>query len=164
MVLEHGERIETVRLERTASGFSIPGVGELRNTRCPGDGTVQYTYDDQDQVARFSREGDRLWLDAEGFCRLFVDRSQAPAIAADQAASGAVRARSDGKIVRVGAAVGDRVEKGHVLCVLESMKMEFELLAPHAGTVTAVHVTAGQQVQAKRVLCEVTSEEIDPTS
>jgi pyruvate carboxylase subunit B len=52
-----------------------------------------------------------------------------------------------GLIVRVGVAVGDAVAAGQGLVVMEAMKMENELRATAAGTVTAIHVTPGQAVE-----------------
>jgi biotin carboxyl carrier protein len=48
----------------------------------------------------------------------------------------------------VPAGVGSVVATGDVLVVLEAMKMEIEVRAPHAGTVAAVHVAAGDPVAA----------------
>ena len=52
-----------------------------------------------------------------------------------------------GKIISVDAKVGDQVKDGDVLCLLESMKMENPILAPVAGTVSQIGVTADQAVQ-----------------
>jgi acetyl-CoA carboxylase biotin carboxyl carrier protein len=49
-------------------------------------------------------------------------------------------------------AVGDRVEAGDTVVLLESMKMEIPMLAERAGTVTAVKVTVGDVVQDGDVL------------
>ncbi|MFQ6054072.1 MAG: biotin/lipoyl-containing protein, partial [Candidatus Bathyarchaeia archaeon] len=46
--------------------------------------------------------------------------------------------------VRVG--VGDHVEAGSVLLVLEAMKMENEIYAPASGLVEEVYIEKGQQV------------------
>lgn len=46
-----------------------------------------------------------------------------------------VNAPLPGNILKVNFAVGDAVKKGDVLCVLEAMKMENEVLAPCDGTV-----------------------------
>jgi acetyl-CoA/propionyl-CoA carboxylase biotin carboxyl carrier protein len=51
-----------------------------------------------------------------------------------------------GTIVKVLVAVGDTVEAGQSVCVLEAMKMENVILADKAGTVTEVKVTPGQSV------------------
>jgi biotin carboxyl carrier protein len=142
-VLESGDETTTVRLAQA----------DVRSARLDGE-TVLYTRDGQEHRARFARTGNRLWLDA-GFVRSYEDCTYAPALASAEAESGAVRARSDGKIVRVDVAVGDAVTLGQPLVVLESMKMEFELTAPLAGTVRALHVAVGDQTQAKRVLVEI---------
>jgi biotin carboxyl carrier protein len=41
---------------------------------------------------------------------------------------------------------GQTVEAGEVVCVLEAMKMEQEIVATEAGTVREVHVAAGDAV------------------
>ena len=53
-----------------------------------------------------------------------------------------------GKIISVDVKVGDRVNEGDVLCMLESMKMENPILAPVAGTITEINVSAEQTVDA----------------
>ena len=62
-------------------------------------------------------------------------------------ADGRILANSDGKIVAVHVAAGQKVEKGTTLVVLEAMKMEFQLTTPVAGTVETVSVKAGDQVK-----------------
>jgi len=57
-----------------------------------------------------------------------------------------------GRIVKVLVAVGDVVTARQGLVVVEAMKMENELRAPGAGTVTDVRVTAGMSVDANAVL------------
>lgn len=51
-----------------------------------------------------------------------------------------------GKVVEIGISVGDTVEAGQSVGVLEAMKMENEIKAERGGTVEAVHVEAGQSV------------------
>jgi 3-methylcrotonyl-CoA carboxylase alpha subunit len=51
-----------------------------------------------------------------------------------------------GRLLEIAVGVGDRVETGQRLAVIEAMKMEHTLRAPFAGTVTQVPVGAGQQV------------------
>ena len=57
-----------------------------------------------------------------------------------------MRAPMPGLVVRVEVAVGQRVEVGAGLVVVEAMKMENELRAQRAGVVETVHVAAGQTV------------------
>jgi len=60
-----------------------------------------------------------------------------------------------GRVVRVLAEVGDRVEADQGLVVIEAMKMENEITAPKAGTVTRIAVTPGQTVESGTVLAVV---------
>jgi glutaconyl-CoA/methylmalonyl-CoA decarboxylase subunit gamma len=57
-----------------------------------------------------------------------------------------------GKIVSVKAGPGQAVKRGDVLLVLEAMKMENEIQAPVAGTVTAIAVSEGVNVNAGALL------------
>jgi acetyl-CoA carboxylase biotin carboxyl carrier protein len=58
-----------------------------------------------------------------------------------------VRAELVANIARVVVQVGDRVEPGEMVVLLESMKMEIPMLAETGGTVTAIHVREGDVVQ-----------------
>ena len=79
------------------------------------------------------------------------ERSQetpAPAAARPAASGGAtLQAPMPGLVVRVAVSVGERVEAGAGLVVVEAMKMENELRAPQSGVVTAVYVAAGAAVE-----------------
>jgi biotin carboxyl carrier protein len=61
-----------------------------------------------------------------------------------------------GLVVAVPVEDGQQVAKGDVLIVLESMKMQNELKAPRAGTVTRVRVQAGERVEQQSPLLTVT--------
>jgi biotin carboxyl carrier protein len=58
-------------------------------------------------------------------------------------------------VVRLRARAGDEVAAGAVLAILEAMKMEHQVTAPHAGRVAAVLVEEGQAVEAGAVLAVV---------
>jgi acetyl-CoA carboxylase biotin carboxyl carrier protein len=58
-------------------------------------------------------------------------------------------------VVEVG--VGDIVDIGDTVVLLESMKMEIPVMAEVAGTVTGVKVAAGDVVQEGDPLVELTS-------
>jgi biotin carboxyl carrier protein len=58
-------------------------------------------------------------------------------------------------VLRVTVAVGDEVEAGDILVVLEAMKMEHGVKAITDGTVSEVLVTQGAQVDAGAVLVVV---------
>ena len=57
-----------------------------------------------------------------------------------------------GTIVRVNVTQGQTVNAGDVLCVLEAMKMENEIMAPKAGSVAQVVTSKGASVNTGDVL------------
>jgi acetyl-CoA/propionyl-CoA carboxylase, biotin carboxylase, biotin carboxyl carrier protein len=70
-----------------------------------------------------------------------------------------VRSPMPGTVIVVGAQEGDNVTKGSVLVVVEAMKMEFPLIAPHDGVVSSLLVEVGQTVRKEAVVAEVTPAE-----
>ena len=55
-----------------------------------------------------------------------------------------------GLLLKVNVKVGDHVALGDVVCVLEAMKMQNDITATRAGTVTEVYVTEGAVVSPAR--------------
>ncbi len=86
-------------------------------------------------------------------CWISVPERFAPPSAATP--SGSLVAPMPGSVVRADVAVGDVVTAFQPLVVLEAMKMEHVLRSPFAGTVTAVHIAQGVQVEAGALLVEV---------
>ena len=75
----------------------------------------------------------------------------APAAAPAAAAAGngeKVTSPLPGTVLKVLAKQGAAVKSGDVLCIIEAMKMENEIMAPCDGTVSAVSVSEGASVNA----------------
>jgi biotin carboxyl carrier protein len=66
-----------------------------------------------------------------------------------------VAAYMPGRVVAVSVAVGDAVEAGAPLVVLEAMKMQNEIQAERAAVVRRVHVAPGQAVEGGDPLVEL---------
>ena len=61
-----------------------------------------------------------------------------------------------GTVLEVGVGVGDPVEEGQVLGMMEAMKMELSLKAPFAGTVTIGDAVAGRQgIEVEHLVLEL---------
>ncbi len=120
----------------------------------PFDLPVDYTGPSQD-----------LLRDADGGFVLFNQgapfRLTCEGLDADSAGAsvsdGDVRAPMPGRIVSMTASVGDQVEAGVTLAVLEAMKMEHSLTAPFAGEIVEVMAARGDQVAEGSVLVRVTA-------
>jgi 3-methylcrotonyl-CoA carboxylase alpha subunit len=76
-------------------------------------------------------------------------------------ARGALRAPMPSLVVEVKVAVGDRVEKGQAVVVLESMKTETVLRAGAAGTVKAVGCKKGEMVEEGRELVDIEDDVVE---
>ena len=101
-----------------------------------------------------------LWLDGFRFETEALDE-RARAIreltgaAAAAAGPAPIVAPMPGMIVRISAQVGDQVQPGQGLVVMEAMKMENELRATTAGTVRAILAQPGTAVEKGAVLLEL---------
>jgi len=66
-----------------------------------------------------------------------------------------LKAPMPGLVVAIPVQENQKVEKGDVLVILESMKMQNELKSPRAGKVERIKVKAGESVEQKQVLLSV---------
>ena len=66
-----------------------------------------------------------------------------------------LRAPMPGLVVAIPVQEGQPIQKGQVLLILESMKMQNELKAPRDGTVGRVRVKPGETVEQKQTLLSV---------
>ncbi|MFO7572054.1 MAG: biotin carboxylase N-terminal domain-containing protein, partial [Gaiellaceae bacterium] len=70
-------------------------------------------------------------------------------------ASGAVSSPMQGTVLSVAVANGERIEAGTLICVVEAMKMENEIVAHRDGLVAGLSVAPGQQVSSGQLLCQL---------
>ncbi len=66
-----------------------------------------------------------------------------------------VNAPMPGKILNVKANVGQTVEKGDVILIMEAMKMENEIVALEDGTIASINVAVGDSVETGDVLATI---------
>jgi len=99
-----------------------------------------------------------LYVAANGVQSVVEDRTLAAVAAGGSAAAGMIRAPMAGRIAAVFATVGQKVEKGAPLLVLEAMKMEHPSVAPMAAVVKQVLVAHGDQVAAGALLMELAAQ------
>ena len=66
-----------------------------------------------------------------------------------------VEAPMVGKILKIEKNPGDHVDEDEVIIVMEAMKMEIPIVAPVAGTLKELKITAGQAVEAEEVLAVI---------
>jgi acetyl/propionyl-CoA carboxylase alpha subunit len=98
------------------------------------------------------------WLHYNGHSTLLTWFSPLPEGERTDLAVGSLVAPMPGQIRAVYVTIGQQVQVGEVLLILEAMKMEHRIKAPYAGEVTALYYQVGQSVQADAVLLELKSE------
>ena len=75
--------------------------------------------------------------------------------AAPTVREGTVVSPMQGLLLKVNVKVGDHIALGDVVCVLEAMKMQNDITATRAGTVTEVYVTEGTVVSPRAPLIQI---------
>ncbi|WP_328513851.1 acetyl/propionyl/methylcrotonyl-CoA carboxylase subunit alpha [Streptomyces mirabilis] len=133
-----------------------------RGTSTVTPGRVSVTLDGVRHT--FHRAGD--WLGREGDAWHVRDHDPVAASLTGAAHAGvdSLTAPMPGTVTVVKVAVGDEVTAGQSLLVVEAMKMEHVISAPHAGTVSELDVTPGTTVAMDQVLAVITPyEETTPS-
>jgi 3-methylcrotonyl-CoA carboxylase alpha subunit len=138
-----GER-QVIRL-RHASTSTVQLQGEV----------LQVERDGLRQQHLAIRRGDSLYLHYAGELRSIQRVDPIAEVEAGHQHHGGLTAPMNGSIVRVLVEAGQQVEAGTALVVLEAMKMEHSIRAPHAGTVKALYCSEGEMVSEGAVLVEL---------
>ena len=138
-------RTHEVRVSRTADGWTASVDGA---ENCPAPSGRDWSADVSPRGVVVTNS-DRRWV--------FLRDRRRRSGAGRSRASGAnvVRAPMPGTMIEVLVEVGDDVEAGQTLAVMEAMKIEHLLSAPNAGVVKAVHTSAGASVDEDLVLIEL---------
>ena len=105
-------------------------------------------------------DGATTWLHVDGTTRSVTELPPLRRGSAASAHDGDVRSPMPGAVLAVRVALGDEVEEGEVLLVVEAMKMEHALAAPFAGTVADLAVRTGDQVVVDQLLASVAHAEV----
>ncbi len=166
LVLDDGTQVHTLVAHGSAGDYvfdDAEGRIAVQGARQEAGGALS---------ARFDGEGHRLRLDADissgassrvdvhdgerrwRFVRVPAYR---PADADTGGAGDRVLAPMPGRIVLIRAQVGDHVDAGQEVLVMEAMKMELTLKAPRAGEVAEVRVADGDFVEADAALVVLAS-------
>ena len=66
-----------------------------------------------------------------------------------------LRSQIPGRVVSIGVKIGDKVKKGDVVCVLESMKMQVSVKSHKDGEVKNLKIKEGNSVNKNDILAEI---------
>lgn len=116
------------------------------------DGVFRIRLNDQIQSAQVVRDRDALVvLTPSGRVSLSLfDPYHVEAV--DASSEGRLTAMMPGRVVKLMVSVGDEVQKGQALIIMEAMKMEHTIISPRRGVIEHVAFQVGQMVPADAVL------------
>jgi acetyl-CoA/propionyl-CoA carboxylase biotin carboxyl carrier protein len=153
----HGE----VRVERgtvTAAGRRWEDAG----VRFDPDGAARVTLDGVERRYAVVATEEAVWVARDG--HHLEARTERRGRDGAAAPAGSLEAPMPGTVLLVNVADGDDVSAGDVLLVVESMKMELAITAPHAGRVAGLELRPGDRVALRQPLVAVVADDGRPAS
>ncbi len=130
-----------------------------KSAAAAGDSEGGYTVSVNGKKYGVQIEGNKAVVNGKTYDIDVAEGIDEAAIAAPAASAGGagqpVKAPMPGLVLRLPLAVGDEVEVGDEVIVLEAMKMEQPVKASVAGVIKAINVNQGDQVKAGQVLAEI---------
>ena len=120
-----------------------------------GDGPAEYTLQVNGKAVNVKVDGNVATVNGKAYTVDLQDSAGSGDVSAPVTDAAPVRAQMPGKVIRILKNVGDRVNSGEAILVLEAMKMEVQITSPNEGTVTDVPVSVGDQVANGQTLAMV---------
>jgi 3-methylcrotonyl-CoA carboxylase alpha subunit len=152
-----GDSLHVVRVTQQADGYVVQ-VGERSyrvNAHDRDDSTLELWIDGHYHRARHASRDDERWIDLDNRVhRLSLARRRGRTRQSGEGEDALV-ASMPGQIISIHVVEGETVERGQLLLLMEAMKMELRVTAPHDGTVAAILVADGEAVERGQSLVEV---------
>ncbi len=156
MAYKFGERIYEVSVDKGSGSFIVKIDGHLYRVDAEEvrQGYYTITFRGHTHKLVVSQEADRrmVFMDGEVYQLNKTEGRREHKVDEPQ---GDLKSPIAGKVVKVQFKVGDTVEKGQTIIIMEAMKMEYEVKAPQAGTIKKINFEEGAQVETGEVLVEM---------
>jgi len=154
---EAAQQVSVEGLEDGRWRFVIDGRERVVDSRQTGAGTFSLLIDNASAEVSVVTRGEEFAVTIDGRThrlRLLDERrARRQAVGGGREGGREVRSAMPGKVVAVLVGPGATVERGQGILVVEAMKMENEIHAPHGGVVAQLSVAAGQPVTTGQVIC-----------
>jgi biotin carboxyl carrier protein len=152
------DQIFEIHLERIGDGYravldEIPYEVEVLDIQ---PGQISLRFDGRPVNLYWAVDEENRWVSLQGCTyqlqKPVLDRARNTGV---QASENLVRAPMPAQVRSLEVAVGDPVERGETLLLLEAMKMEIRIRAPRDGRIAGIKVSAGSTVNRGEVLVEL---------
>ena len=143
-------------LTRVTIGDQAPILADATLSGVPG--LISLVIDGQPSRAYVARDGRDFRVTVQGRTFLIAaaggGKRGRSAAGSSNDPPGKISTPLAGVLIEARVAVGDTIEAGEAVIVIEAMKMQNEIQAPLPGTVTAIHFAAGARVEKGEVVLE----------
>ena len=154
-------QVYEISLERQGSGYqaAVDGKGHALEVLDNQPGQLSLSFDGRPLTLYWAAEGGDKWVSLNG-CTYRLERPapRGSRAAAETGAGLAVRSPMPAQVRAVQVEVGESVQQGQTLLLLEAMKMEIRIKAPASGVVARLLVGQGSTVDKDQVLAEIGEE------
>lgn len=107
------------------------------------------------RTVRVHMQDSQVWVHTDGNIYHLRWVSPLPEPVSQAQSRGSLRAPMPGQVIDVAVEIGQSVHQGDLLLIIEAMKMEHRIEAPHDGTVQAIYYAVGDAVQTDDVLVSI---------
>jgi 3-methylcrotonyl-CoA carboxylase alpha subunit len=152
----------SVQLEKQSDGSYLAKIGEAQykvNASQMPDGAWLVHLDGERFLVHIASAREMRYIHVNGLQYQLEKTTGRKRRAGASGAVGNLKAEMPGQVIELRVALGDTVQAGQVLLVLEAMKMEIRITAPYAGTVARLLTKKGDLVERGQLLVEITAEE-----
>lgn len=162
--LKLGEESYALSLQRAESGYLLKlGDEQHRVSLKPkGEHCFDLVVNDQSQRVWLTWSGNQLFVHIGGRnSMLEIEDLSGPSGGTGAAGSNQLSAPMPGTVISLSVAEGDKVAKGQVLMVIESMKMETSIKAIEDSQVERIHYSSGETFERNALLISLLSPEAE---
>lgn len=155
--LKVGEHTHELKIDRREQDVlvEVAGADHALQIASRDHQQVCYLWDGIRRTVHYALKDGQLFLDSANGNLTLSNVTHAPPVSSELAGDGKIRAPMDGAVVAILVQARDQVEQGQTVLILEAMKIQQQIKANSAGTVTEITTSIGQQVKKRQLLITV---------
>jgi biotin carboxyl carrier protein len=160
-------KIYQISIERQGDSLKASYAGKTFEIEILDEqpGKLSIRLDGRPAIVHWSNDGGKKWVSLDG-CTYAIEKpsTRTGQAGRDLQGTGLQRSPMPAQVRSIEVFVGDPVERGQTLLLLEAMKMEIRIKATHPGRVARILVSPGQTVDKDQELVELDDGGISPSS